>query len=147
MNPEVCAVIVTYHPDENFQKAVRLLRPQVGQLVVVDNHSTKEIVIGLRILAREYSFTLIENPDNYGLGIALNQAIHFANKNTECEFILFFDQDSLIEGDFVAQLVAEYKAHLRTEKIFLVMPSLIHRRTGRKLPHLRFHGEYLVAQT
>jgi rhamnosyltransferase len=147
MNVEVCAAIVTYHPGADFERAVRLLRPQVGRLLVVDNHSDEREIEKLRTLAEEINFILIENSDNYGIGTALNQSIEWAKRQTECEFILFLDQDSLASEGFVAEMVAEYRRHSNNERIFLVMPSIVHRRTGEKYLHYIHQGKYLVAQT
>jgi len=147
MNAEVCAAIVTYHPHAELKHAIEILRPQVGHLVVVDNHSSAAAVEELRILVENYGFSLIENPDNYGIGAALNQSIAWAKEHTECEFILFFDQDSFTSESFVAEMVAEYRRHAESERIFLVIPRIVHRRTGVTCPHPRSQGKHLVAQT
>jgi rhamnosyltransferase len=147
MNAEVCAAIVTYHPDAELKLAIEILRPQVGRLVVVDNRSSEEEVKELRILAQKYDFSLIENQDNYGIGKALNQSIAWAKEHTECEFMLFFDQDSFISESFVAKMVADYRSHAASERIFLVMPRIVHRRTSVTYLQRTFQGKYLVAQT
>lgn len=147
MNFEVCAVIVTYYPGSDFERAVEILRPQVGRLVVIDNHSPEETLGKLRTLAGKFDFSLIENTDNYGIGTALNQSIEWARRYSDCEFILFFDQDSLPSETFVSEMVAEYRRHLKSEQVFLVMPKIIHRVTGITYEHYSLNGEYLVAQT
>ena len=147
MNVEVCAAIVTYHPGADFERAVRLLRPQVERLLVVDNRSDETEVEQLRILAEKLNFVLIENSDNYGVGAALNQSIEWAKRHTDCEFILFLDQDSLASDTFVAEMVAEYRRHYENERVFLVTPAIVHRRTGEKYLHYTRDGKYLVAQT
>jgi rhamnosyltransferase len=119
----------------------------VGRLVVVDNHSSEGELKELRILAEKHDFSLIENPDNYGVGTALNQSIAWAKGHAECEFILFFDQDSFISESFVAEMVAEYRRHAESERIFLVVPKIVHRRTGVTCLHRTFQGKHLVAQT
>jgi rhamnosyltransferase len=147
MNPQVCAAIVTYHPDPDFERSCHLLRSQVEYLVVVDNHSDGAEVEQLRALSEKWDFVLIENPDNYGVGAALNQAIEWARSQTECEFILFLDQDSLVSENFVAEMMAEYGRHSTNERIFLVMPDIVHRRTGARYRHYSYRGKYLVSQT
>ncbi len=132
MNVEVCAAIVAYHPSADFERAVALLRPQVGRMVVVDNHSGSVEIEKLKTLAEKFDFALIENPDNFGLGKALNQSIEWTKEQTACEFILFLDQDSFVSEHFVAEMVAEYRKHSAIERIFLVMPAIVHRRTGDK---------------
>ncbi|MFZ0804896.1 MAG: glycosyltransferase family 2 protein, partial [Candidatus Sulfotelmatobacter sp.] len=147
MNIEVCAAIVTYHPDADFERTVGLLRPQVGRMVVVDNYSGDTEIEKLRTLAEKFDFALIKNPDNYGLGRALNQSIEWAKEHTSCEFILFLDQDSFVSENFAAAMVGEYRKHPAIERIFLVTPAIVHRRTGEKYIHATFGGKCLVAQT
>jgi rhamnosyltransferase len=147
MNVEVCGVIVTYHPGIDFERAVRLLRPQIGRLLVVDNHSDEGEIEKLRTLAEELHFVLIENPNNFGIGAALNQSIEWAKRHADCEFILFLDQDSFASENFVAEMLTEYRGHSENERVFLVMPSIVHRRTGEKYLHYTHQGKYLVAQT
>jgi rhamnosyltransferase len=147
MNANVCAAIVTYYPDTDFERAVEVLRPQVGRLVVIDNRSPEETLKKLRALAKKFDFVLIENSDNYGIGAALNQAIAWAQRHSGCEFILFFDQDSLPSETFVAEMTHEYGNHSNDEKIFLVMPKIVHQRSGLTHAHYAYHGAYLVAQT
>jgi rhamnosyltransferase len=147
MNVEVCAAIISYHPDAELQLAIEILRPQVGRMVVVDNHSSDSEIQELRILAERYNFSLIENPDNYGIGRALNQSIAWAREYTSCEFILFFDQDSFVSESFVAEIVADYRRHAESERIFLVMPTVVHRRSGVTYLQRMSQGKYLVAQT
>ena len=147
MNVEVFAAIITYYPGPEFEGAVRVLRTQVGRLVVVDNHSPDVTVENLRRLAKQFDFFLIENPDNFGIGTALNQSIEWARKHKDCEFILFFDQDSLASGTFVAEMVAEYRRNSGEERVFLVTPKIIYRRTNKTYTHRVYRGKYLVAQT
>jgi rhamnosyltransferase len=147
MNSEVCAAIVTYYPDQELRLAIETLRPQVGRLVVVDNCSSDAMVGELRRLAEKYDFSLLENPDNYGIGKALNQSIAWAREHAECELICFFDQDSFISKSFVAEMVDEYRRHAGSERLFLVIPQVVHRRMSVTYLQRKFQGKYLVAQT
>lgn len=147
MNSEVCAVIVTYHPSSDFERVAEIIRPQVGRMVVIDNHSPEETLEKLRVLASKFDFYLIENTDNFGIGTALNQSIRWARGYSDCEFILFFDQDSMPSDTFVSEMVADYCRHPVSERVFLVMPKIIHRVTGITYEHYSRNGEYLVAQT
>jgi rhamnosyltransferase len=147
MNPEVCATIITYHPDENLENSIALLRPQVGSLVVVDNRSSDEEVVRLCGLATQYNFTLIENKENYGIGTALNQAIRWAESQLNFRFILFFDQDSAVSSDFVDHMLATYHTQSEPERIFLVTCTIVHRRTGTIYLPWKSNGRFLVAQT
>ncbi len=68
----VCAVVVTYHPDDVVLENLVAIRPQVQGLLVVDNGSSEERRNRLRRGARDVGFTLIENGENLGIATALN---------------------------------------------------------------------------
>jgi rhamnosyltransferase len=146
MGDQVCAIIVTYNPDDDFAHRVSVLRSQVDPVVVVDNKSTEPKQAVLRQLAQHYSFTLLENPDNLGIGTALNRGIHWALAQG-FEYLILFDQDSEITEGFVAALVSQCRRHLH-ERVAVVAPQLYNRNTGaRDGPRGTSKDGYLVSQT
>lgn len=147
MHPEVCAVVITYHPDPDLAQFVALLRGVAGAVLLVDNHSAPEELAGLRSLAEQSPVFLIENRENLGMGAALNQAVAWARQHTACEFLLFFDQDSSIAPGFVAELLAAYRRAPEPELVYLVAPSLKNKRTGQVQGPRRYNGVDLAAQT
>jgi rhamnosyltransferase len=100
---EVCAVVVTYHPDPDFPaRQSRLLR-QVGALVIVDNGSDEAEVSMLREFSSDPSVTLILNQRNFGVARALNIGIQQA-VTLRFAWVLLLDQDSSADGDMVQTL-------------------------------------------
>ncbi len=147
MNSEVCAVIVTHHPDATLERFLASLRPQVGALLIVDNRSTDEERAVIRQLRDAYSLDLIENSRNQGLGSALNTAVRWIEQRPELRFALFFDQDGFVRDGFVGELMSEYYSHSPEEHIYLVMPCMIDRDSGQLMPPRTHRGRYFVAQT
>jgi rhamnosyltransferase len=101
----VCAVVVAFHPDAEFEMRLAELLPQVGALLVVDNTPKdarrKPIavpsMIGKQVL-------LIENDDNLGVAAALNQGLRQA-LDWGHEGLLTLDQDSRCYPDMVDTLL------------------------------------------
>jgi rhamnosyltransferase len=55
--------------------------------------------------------------------------------------------DSCVSETFAAEMVAAYRRHEENERIFLVMPRVVHRRTNVTYLERTFKGRFLVAQT
>lgn len=102
----VCAVVVAYYPDAEFESRLRALLPQVAALVVVDNTPTigRSRTIALPPL-QAARVCLIENSDNLGVGAALNQGLAQAVA-WSCDCLLTLDQDSCSYPDMVQTLLA-----------------------------------------
>lgn len=99
----IAAVIVTYRPDGDLAARVAAIRREVDRLVLIDNTATPETRERLRAVCTANDAELIAQPDNVGLGGALNVAFaRFANEG----FIwaIAFDQDSTPAPGFAAQL-------------------------------------------
>ena len=104
---EVIGVIVTYNPDSNLERNLRLLLSQVNSVVIIDNNSDSILLTYIRKLVSNYvgdtRVTIIENDENLGIAKALNQGCIFARKN-KFEYSLLLDQDSLISEGMVESL-------------------------------------------
>jgi rhamnosyltransferase len=146
MVDQICAIIVTYHPDEELKERIAALRPQVGRLVLVDNKSSESELIRLRDLSRFYAFTLLENSENLGIGSALNRGIRWA-KQASFRFVALFDQDSEVTEGFIEALVACIERHPSSEKIAVAAPRLFARDTGTIDAPFGHRAERKVAQT
>ena len=97
-------VVVTYHPCEQVCRRIRDLRSQVSHLIVVDNGSDQAERRMLRsLLQDDTSIELIQNDENLGVGVALNQAAARALE-LEKAWLLCMDQDSQAGEDLLAQL-------------------------------------------
>ena len=81
MSPnQVCAVIVTFRPRAEDLGNLARVRPQVEDLVVVDNGSPGEELLLLRAASRELNFALIENGQNLGIAAALNICLLYTSR-------------------------------------------------------------------
>jgi rhamnosyltransferase len=103
----ICAIYVTYHPDGKFSERLAQIVPQVDHIIIVDNHSNEEAVRMLRTLCAGVYGELIENEENRGVAIALNQGIRRAIE-LGYPWALTFDQDSLPDQDLVKTLSEIY---------------------------------------
>lgn len=106
----ICAVVVTYHPDAQFPKRVAKIIAQVSQIVIVDNHSSEQARQMLRTLTVNGKIELIENQFNLGIATALNQGVKRAIEMGYA-WALILDQDSWPWPSMVATLAEIYYSH------------------------------------
>lgn len=116
---EVCAVVVTYHPDGDFPaRQSRLLR-QVGTLVIVDNGSDDAEVAMLLEFSSDPSVTLILNRENFGVARALNIGIQQALA-LRFAWVLLLDQDSSADEDMVQTLFEVRDSYVEKDRVAVV---------------------------
>jgi rhamnosyltransferase len=115
---EVCALIVTYHPDSTELKAVlRQALHETGRVIVVDNSTeplAQRTVTAMTAELGALSSTtgagrvhLIANQRNEGLSRAYNQGLRQA-KQMGARFVLLLDQDSVLEDGAIASLLRHW---------------------------------------
>lgn len=104
-NRHVCAIVVAYYPDPEFVSRLETILPQVDALVVVDNTPGGGCASQLDSL-RGYStpLQLIENQQNLGIAVALNQGLIYA-ASIDCAWLLTLDQDTKCFPDMVRTLL------------------------------------------
>ncbi len=99
------AVTVTYEPDSAWPDRLRAILSACPRCLVVDNSLTPAArAFVAATVAANPGAELIANPDNPGIGRALNQAfatLHSAGHH----WALAFDQDSVPPPDFAAHLL------------------------------------------
>jgi rhamnosyltransferase len=112
----ICAIYVTFYPDEKFSERLAQIVPQVDRIIIVDNHSNEEAVRMLRTLCAEVHGELIENEENHGIATALNQGLR---RTIELGYpwALTFDQDSWPDQDLVKTLSEIYANHPERSKV------------------------------
>lgn len=101
--PAVCAVIVTFHPDERFPDRLAAIADQAAHTVIVDNGSAPASLERLRLATRDRPASLLENGRNLGLGAALNQGLRTA-RDLGFLWAVTYDQDSRPAPGMVATL-------------------------------------------
>jgi rhamnosyltransferase len=117
----VCAVIVAFRPRVEDLGNLAEVRPQVQDLVVVDNGSAEETLKLLRNASRELKFILIENGENLGIGAALNIGVRWAKSNGS-QWVALFDQDSTVTEGFMARMLADFEYFQTKRNIMLLIP-------------------------
>jgi rhamnosyltransferase len=102
---QICAVLVTYHPDAELPSRVNRILDQAGGLVIVDNASGAAARDMLRTIASHPSISLLLNPENSGIARALNLGVEKAAA-AGFEWVLLLDQDSIIHAGMLSALIA-----------------------------------------
>lgn len=135
----VCAIVVTYHPDiAVLGDLLSATRPQVGSLVVVDNGSPGHIVSWLQARADAASIVLIPLPQNLGLGAAHNRGIGWARQHG-FSHVLLMDQDSIPMPGMVRKLLmAVSNLSQKGGKVAAGGPRWVDIRTSREAPFVKF---------
>ncbi len=122
---QICAVIVTFHPDEQLEERVSKILRQSGKVVMVDNNSSQsEIEMMREIVSRMENCFLIENGSNLGIAEALNRGVEFA-KSKGSKWVLLFDQDTVIEDYMLESIYEVYEAYPEKEKIAVIGSNFI----------------------
>ncbi|WP_075655086.1 glycosyltransferase family 2 protein [Pseudochrobactrum sp. B5] len=98
----IAAIIVTYNPD--FKALAQLLDailPQVHKTIIVDNGSQNDVCSFINNFTNKIIFEPLEQ--NLGIAKAHNVGIEIA-RNSNSNYVLLFDQDSLPHSDMVKKL-------------------------------------------
>jgi rhamnosyltransferase len=125
---KVCGVVVTFHPTAADIKNLEILRFQVETLVVVDNGSTERLQ-ALRAASQALRAVLLENGENLGIAAALNIGIRWGMTHQH-EWIVLFDQDSIITDGFIDAMLSESKALMGSSNVMQMVPRYEDPATG-----------------
>ena len=105
----ICAIIVTYHPDEEFPKRLENVLHQVDKVIIVDNHSSSACLGMLEKLSSDPRVNLIINKENLGVATALNQGVkHLTNYSESYSWFLSLDQDTLLFPFMLQNLISAF---------------------------------------
>lgn len=129
---DVCAVIVTYHPDAEMLEHMSTVLAQVQGLVVVDNGSNDDELGPLHAARSALGFHLIENGENLGIAEALNQGVRWA-RSDGYPWVILFDQDSIITDGFIGQMFGAWKSRPDRERVASIHPRYVDPTTGVEL--------------
>jgi rhamnosyltransferase len=132
----VCAVIVSYHPEPNaISSLLDKMAVQVGAVVLVDNASEGDWHPVLAESLSRRGGVLLAQPHNLGLAAAQNIGIDWARSNG-FRYVLLLDQDSEPGAGMVASLVQALQA-LVTNQVAAVGPRFHDLREDRDAPFVR----------
>jgi rhamnosyltransferase len=116
---QVCAVVVTYHPDQQFPARLRRIVPQVGTTFIVDNGSSDAGMQMLRGAAAGAAATLVCNFENLGIATALNIGARRAVAEGFA-WALLLDQDTEVDHDMVESLLATHASFPDGDRVAIV---------------------------
>lgn len=120
---DVCAVVVTFQPDDGLAARVAKLRGQAAQVVLVDNGSSSTGRARVEALRSHPNVSLIMNAENRGLAAALNQGVERALQ-MGFQWIATFDQDSTVSPGYFETLFRAYNACPERERVGILAPML-----------------------
>lgn len=130
-NPQkinICAIVVSHSPGNDFLSNIKAAADQVGKVVVINNGSQK-ISKNIFEAAGLDNIHLISNAKNYGQGKALNQGAEWAVSNGY-EWILLLDQDSKSDLKMVENEILAYEKCPFKESIGLIGVNCSYENTG-----------------
>jgi len=105
----ICAIVVTYHPDQGLPERIERISKQVGKVVIVDNNSNETSLAMIRNTALNFQIHLILNNKNVGVATALNQGVAYAlDCGDSYTWFLTLDQDTIPFHDMVENLISAY---------------------------------------
>ncbi len=122
---DICAIVVTYFPDDRFVDRIKLVTEQVDMVVVVDNSGDSQITSRLQELGSD-RIHMICNEFNVGLASALNSGTTWAKAEGYCWAVLL-DQDTTLHSDAVEQLLSIVRKYPSPERIAAVGSNYGHR--------------------
>ena len=103
--PPIAGVVVTFHPDADFERRLEAVAREANPLIVIDNTAEPAVQDRLARACGARGAQLIANEENRGLARALNQAFA-AHAHHGIEWVIAFDQDSTPEPGFSRALFA-----------------------------------------
>lgn len=132
---EVCAVVVTYHPDPwALAELLDAITVQVGAVVVVDNTAPSDV--GQFGIALPEAVSVLHLPDNQGLAVAQNHGIEWARQRG-CRYVLLLDQDSVPGDDMVVVLLSALQRLCDGGGVGAVGPRFYDSHEDRDAPFVR----------
>ncbi|WP_116186102.1 rhamnosyltransferase [Pectobacterium aquaticum] len=140
----ITGVIVTYNPEVDiFSQAIKTISNQLNQLVIMDNNSINILEIE-EIVKNVKNVELLKLEKNIGLAAAQNVAIKYNKNNYDNNYVIFFDQDSVISDSFISELIdAENKLTLEGEKVAAVGPSFFDPTNSQFYPATVYSGPFI----
>jgi rhamnosyltransferase len=123
MEHNIIAIVVLFNPELNIlYKQNQILSTQVSSIVYIDNASNNTNEFEREIRTQDHVHYW-RNNENVGLGAAQNMGINIALSGSATHIILF-DQDSLIDQNFVSGLLTIEQEYLsKGVNVGLVAPS------------------------
>jgi rhamnosyltransferase len=140
----IVGVIPTFAPGPALSSTVRVLVNQVDHVVLSDDASPCTSDKALAAIQDIENVTLIRHPQNRGIARGLNDGLHHAVA-IEADWLLTLDQDTEIDGEYVAHLRQDAERRLSAgDRVGAIGTSEIADSAGRlRIPvHRGRHGDF-----
>jgi rhamnosyltransferase len=116
---QVCAILVSFHPDAELPRRAARILEQAGALVIVDNGSGEGTHEMLRRIAADSCVSLVLNSTNLGIASALNSGVERASA-LGFAWMLLLDQDSELHDDMLASLIEVRAAYPEPAQVAVI---------------------------
>ncbi len=129
---KIYSIIVCYNPSiPNLVNLCKCLQESNVRIILVDNsiHSNLESIF------KDGNIIIERLGENFGIAKAQNIGIRIALSN-EADVLLFFDQDSEIQEDFVSNLLAP----MDIDKSMVVAPVFYDKKTNFRFPNYKLNN-------
>jgi len=142
----ICAIIVTYNPDQRLLINCNQLIKQVDSIIIVNNGPNNSIINDI-VRRKSKRFKIICLDKNIGLAAALNIGISYVKK--DYQWVITFDQDSIITESFVHYMLEAYNSYPNNESLAIVAPFYKDQTTGiiQTFRDHKAEGNVLYAKT
>lgn len=129
---KISTIIVTFNPGSKIKDTIDKLNNQVEKIFIIDNNSNKkEKIIELN---KYKKVEVIYNDKNIGLAAAQNIGIK-KSIDEKFEWILFLDDDSEIEDNFIEKLKKGYYSYKDKDKLGILAPNILFRNLEKKIAY------------
>ncbi|WP_151835106.1 glycosyltransferase, partial [Acinetobacter ursingii] len=113
--------IVTFNP--TLDNLETLIQDDQNTTVIVDNASNNQKFLSEKV-SHYKNVVFLALTENKGIAFAQNVAIDYAIKNN-VDYILFFDQDSHIDKNFISNLFLDFeRISTNTKQVAAIGPRL-----------------------
>src|ERR1700722_9353786 len=116
---QVCAILVSYHPDADLPHRVSRILEQAGALVIVDNGSEDEARAMLERIAADPRVSLVLNPTNVGVARGLNLGVG-EGRGSAFGWVLLLDQDSDPHDGMLRSLIEVRAAYPEPSRVAVI---------------------------
>jgi rhamnosyltransferase len=135
---EIFAVVILFHPTQEFIDNLILTLNQVDKVIAVVNGSSSDMFEKLNRLSQKYkNIVVIENKVNLGIDGGTDIGINYCKK--EYKFVLTLDQDSIIGKNMVDTMIDFYYTNNKKHHIGELSPA-----TSNYGNEIETNGEYAI---
>lgn len=134
---DVLAVVVSFNGGAKTVRTIESLRDQVGQIVIVDNHSDIDSRKLLGSFESDSKIDLVWLPANSGMGTALNIGLRRASELGKT-WLLTMDQDSQPDPDMVSSFLAAANDNPNCVCLTPVIDCLDHKVFDRSIREVKY---------